>query len=93
MVNGHVLPQRQFTVVQAAYRSALTEAADVVLPARIWAEQKGHVVNMEGRTLEVRPLLDAPNSIQSDWETILRLGGLMGSALSFDAISEMSLAV
>lgn len=38
-----------FKVVQASYASALTAAADVVLPAATWLEQEGHYVNLEGR--------------------------------------------
>ena len=54
--DGH-LPAAGFTVVQAAYQSAWTEAADVVLPARVWTEKEGHVVNLEGRELPVIALV------------------------------------
>lgn len=93
MPDGQALPPRQFTVVQAAYRSAWTEQADVVLPDRIWAEQKGHVVNMEGHNLAVLPLLEAPKSVHAPWETLLRLSVRMGVALSYDEVSEISMAL
>ncbi len=41
-----------FKVVQASYDSALTAAADVVLPATIWLEQSGHYLSTDGRLLE-----------------------------------------
>lgn len=84
---------RKFTVVQAAYQSAWTQQADVVLPARIWSEQTGHVVNMEGQSLPVTPLVQAPKSIYADWEALLQLSTRMGYALSYEEIAEISLAV
>ena len=58
--DGQALPQSEFTVVQAACRSPWTDAADVVLPSPTWAEQRGHIVNLEGRRLPVVPLLTPP---------------------------------
>lgn len=57
---GAAAPEAAFTIVQAAYRSAWTERADVVFPARLWSETSGHVVNLEGRTLTVSPFIEAP---------------------------------
>jgi formate dehydrogenase major subunit len=91
--NGNGLPKREFTVVQAVYESAWTKAADVVLPGVTWAEQKGHMVNMEGRCIPVAPLLAAPKSVHAGWETLLRLSVRMGYALSYDEISEISAAL
>jgi formate dehydrogenase major subunit len=86
-------PARGFTVVQAAYGSRWTEAADVVLPARIWSEQTGHVINLEGKGQPVTPLIQAPKSVHADWETLLQLSTRMGYALSYDEISDISRAV
>ena len=58
--DGQALPQSEFTVVQAACRSPWTDAADVVLPSPTWAEQRGHIVNLEGRRLPVVQLLQLP---------------------------------
>jgi len=91
--HGMALPETKFKVVQAAYQNAWTEAADVVLPAPIWAEQKGHVVNMEGRSVAVLPLVTAPKQIHADWETLLRLSVRMGYTLSYDEIAEISRTV
>jgi len=43
-------------VVQAGYRSALTDKAAVVLPAAIWCEKSGTITNLEGRRLSLRPV-------------------------------------
>ncbi len=84
---------RDFTVVQAAYQSEWTDQADVVLPARIWSEQTGHVVNLEGQSLPVTPLVQAPKSVHADWETLLQVSMRMGNALSYDEIADISRAV
>jgi predicted molibdopterin-dependent oxidoreductase YjgC len=67
--DGHV-PVAKFVVVQAAYRSAWTDGADVVLPARLWTEQEGHIVNLEGRELPVVAATVAPASVAADVETL-----------------------
>jgi len=68
--DGRSLPAAEFTVVQAAYRSAWTEAADVVLPSRTWSERSGHIVNIEGRELPVVAFLEAPKGIKTDAATL-----------------------
>lgn len=60
------LPPAKFVVVQAAYQTAWSEAADVVLPALTWAEKSGHVVNIEGRQLPVVPCLQPAAGLQPD---------------------------
>ena len=61
----------------------------MVLPARIWAEQNGHVINLEGKSSPVTPLIQAPKSVHADWETLLQLSTRMGYALSYDEISDI----
>ena len=73
LLDGQALPAARFTVVQAAYRTPLVEAADVVLPALVWTEKDGHIVNLEGRTMPVRPAVRAPETIPADDVTIRRL--------------------
>ena len=68
--DGVQLPARQFTVVHAAYQTAWTETADVVFPGLMWAEKTGHVTNLEGRTLEVRPLIESPPVNCCRWAVI-----------------------
>lgn len=87
------LPPRSFTVVQATYESAWTQQADVVLPAKIWSEQSGHVVNLEGTCLAVTPLVQAPKNIHADWEPLVQLSMRMGHALSYEEIADISMAV
>jgi formate dehydrogenase major subunit len=80
--DGESLPARQFTVVHAAYQSAWTEAADVVLPGLIWSEKSGHITNLEGKTLEVKPLVAAPPHVQPAWKVLLQLSECIGRKLT-----------
>jgi formate dehydrogenase major subunit len=78
----HALPHAEFTVVQAAYRTAWTEAADVVLPAQVWTERAGHVVNVEGRQLPVVPITQAPAGVQADEAALALLADRLGHPLN-----------
>ncbi len=88
--DGQPLPQSEFTVVHAAVRSAWTDAADVVLPSPTWAEQRGHVVNLEGRRLPVVPLLQAPASVPAHGQTFVKLAERMGQTLSPEALVHLA---
>jgi formate dehydrogenase major subunit len=84
--NRALLPARQFTVVHTAYRSAWTESADVVFPGLIWTEKSGHTTNLEGKTLEVRPLIDAPTGVLPTWKVLSMLSERIGRSLTADDI-------
>ena len=87
--NGKALPQAGFTVIQTAYRTAWTEEADVVLPARLWTEKQGTIVNLEGRELPVAPLTEAPRDIHPDWGTLATLSSLMGNAVLYGSMADV----
>jgi formate dehydrogenase major subunit len=59
-----------FTVVQASYHSPLTEQADVLLPAPIWAERRGHVTNLEGRVLPLNAAVRMPAGVRDDADVL-----------------------
>ena len=50
----------EFLVVQASYHGPVVQAADVVLPALIWAEQEGSLYNLEGKKAAVRRAVPIP---------------------------------
>jgi formate dehydrogenase major subunit len=61
-----LLPEIGCVVVQAAYQSQLTDAAKVVLPAAIWCEKSGTVTNLEGRRLNLTPVLPLNGEARDD---------------------------
>jgi len=73
-----------FVVVQAAYASQVTAAADVVFPVETWAEQEGHFVNIEGRAQEARRGLTPPDDVWSSLRVLQSLAQKMGYELTAD---------
>ena len=67
------LPRAGFLVVQAAYQSALTERADVVLPSPMWAERSGHLTNLEGRQRAIEAAFPAPAGVPAEWQPLTAL--------------------
>jgi len=65
----------EFLVVQASYASPLTERADVVLPSPIWAEQSGHLTNLEGKIRRVEAAIAAPDGVPAAPATLQALAG------------------
>lgn len=61
-----LLSQIECVVVQAAYKSALTELATVVLPATAWFEKAGTVTNFEGTALPVRQVIAPRGEVRED---------------------------
>ncbi|MEX2372452.1 MAG: molybdopterin-dependent oxidoreductase, partial [Dehalococcoidia bacterium] len=57
-----------FLVVQDIFMHETAEIADVVLPARSFAEKYGTFTNSERRVQLVRPWADAPGEARDDWE-------------------------
>jgi assimilatory nitrate reductase catalytic subunit len=73
-----------FLVVQASYASAITESANVVLPAAIWAEETGHFINLEGAIQETTISLKATPGSKSNAEILIALAEKMGIQLTND---------
>jgi len=65
-------------IVYASYPSVLTERADVILPATMWAEESGHYLSTDGRLQESKPALIAPEGVRSSLEVINALADLVG---------------
>jgi len=70
-----------FVVAQASYLGPLTEAADVVLPTPIWAEQSGSVTNTEGRVQPVNAALSPPEAAWPAVKVLKALAGRLDMAL------------
>ena len=58
------LEKAPYLVVQAAYISALTEKADVVLPVALWSEQEGHYISLDGRVQKSKQAVNAPEGVR-----------------------------
>jgi anaerobic selenocysteine-containing dehydrogenase len=58
------LEKAPYLVAQASYHSALTEMAQVVLPAVLWSEQAGHYISLDGRLQEARQAVHPPEGVR-----------------------------
>jgi len=66
-----------FKVVQAAYHSALTEQADVVLPTPLWYERTGHVTTLDGVVKPLQAVLPAPADVRDESVVLAQLTALL----------------
>ncbi|MGO1948989.1 MAG: molybdopterin-dependent oxidoreductase [Mycobacteriaceae bacterium] len=85
------LEAAEFVVVQDAYAGSETSAyADVVLPAALWTESEGVMVNSERNLTLTSPLLSAPGDAEPDWMLICRVARAMGcDGFDFSSAAEV----
>jgi sulfite reductase (NADPH) flavoprotein alpha-component len=79
------LETAELVITQDAFAETETNAyADIVLPAAMWAEGDGVLVNSE-RTMTLMPgVVDPPGDALPDWQLIARVAAEMGFADAFD---------
>lgn len=79
------LEAAEFVVTQDVFARTETNAyADVVLPATMWAEAEGVMVNSERNLTLLGQAVDPPGQALPDWQLIARVAGEMGFADAFD---------
>ncbi|WDY59267.1 bifunctional nitrate reductase/sulfite reductase flavoprotein subunit alpha [Pseudomonas sp. PSKL.D1] len=79
------LQQAELVITQDAFLDTETNHyADILLPAALWAEGEGVMINSE-RNLTLMPrAVDAPGDSLPDWQIIARVACAMGYAEAFD---------
>jgi len=78
------LESAEFVLVQDAYADTETNGyADVVLPAAVWAETPGVMINSERNLTLTSPIAAPPGQALADWELIARLAGELGYGEAF----------
>jgi sulfite reductase (NADPH) flavoprotein alpha-component len=86
------LESAELVIAQDAYLDTETnEYADVLLPATLWTESEGVMVNSE-RTLTLhQAAVDAPGQALPDWQIIARIACEMGfsDAFSYDSAADV----
>lgn len=73
-----------FKVVAASYKSELADAADVVLPVEMWAEQAGHYLSLDGRLQEGVSCLKPAEEVRSSLAALQALSVALGITLAGD---------
>jgi len=70
-------------VVQASHDGALTEKAHAVLPAAMWAEVDGTMVNAAGGVQRLRAAVEPPAYARPHWQILVQAARAGGFALDF----------
>jgi len=79
------LEAAELVITQDAYADTETNAyADVMLPAAMWAETDGVMINSERSLTLARQVQDPPGQALPDWELIARVAGELGYGDAFD---------
>ncbi|GAA2602697.1 bifunctional nitrate reductase/sulfite reductase flavoprotein subunit alpha [Dactylosporangium fulvum] len=78
------LERAELVITQDAYAETETNAyADVILPAAMWSEIDGVMINSERNLTLVQQVADPPGQALADWELIARIGVAMGYGDAF----------
>ncbi|MGE7385259.1 molybdopterin-dependent oxidoreductase [Streptomyces sp. NPDC004126] len=78
------LEAAELVITQDVFAETETNAyADVVLPATLWAESDGIMINSERNLTLVQGALDPPGQALPDWQLIARVACAMGYADAF----------
>lgn len=94
------LETAEFVVVQALFRSDLTEQADVVLPAASFLEQDGSTTNFHGKVQNIKQAFrprerrdadgDTIAACAPDWVIFTKLAQLLGAEWNITSVLEWS---
>jgi NADPH-dependent sulfite reductase flavoprotein alpha-component len=86
------LESAELVIAQDAFFETETnEYADVLLPAALWAESEGVMVNSERNLTLFQPAVKAPGQAIPDWQIIARIACEMGysEAFSYDSAEDV----
>ncbi len=72
------LPKAGPIIAIATHRSAITERADIVLPALMHHEMEGVLVSTTGRAQRLRPAARGPEDAAAAWELLIALSHRVG---------------
>ncbi|MCF8588311.1 bifunctional nitrate reductase/sulfite reductase flavoprotein subunit alpha [Gordonia liuliyuniae] len=79
------LEAADLVVVQEAFDGVETAAyADILLPAALWSETDGVMINSERNLTLCRPAVAPPGDSRPDWRLIADVGAAMGCGDAFD---------
>ena len=78
------LSNLELLVVQDLFLTETAKLADVVLPARCFAEKEGTFSNTERRVQRIRKAVEPPGEARYDWEITGEIASKMGYAMTYD---------
>ncbi|MBP2132688.1 formate dehydrogenase major subunit [Methanomicrobium sp. W14] len=75
----------EFVVVQDSFLTGTAKAADVVLPAAVFAEVDGTVTNAERRIQLVRKAQEPAENVKANWQIIADVAAKLGADFGFES--------
>jgi predicted molibdopterin-dependent oxidoreductase YjgC len=82
-----------FLAVQAVVTSALTDAADVVLPGAAFVEKDAVFTNADNRVQAASRAIAPPGDAREDWEILARLARALGVSLPYKSAADVRAAI
>ena len=82
-----------FMVVQDIFLTETAQLADVVLPAKTFAEKDGLFTNTERRAQRLRTALKAPGQAKDDWVIIQDIANAMGADWTYTSAHDIQLEI
>jgi len=76
-------------VVQAVVSSALTAAADLVLPGSAWVEKDALYTNDQGHVQAASRVFAAPGEANDDWRILRDVGLALGATIGLDSAEDV----
>ena len=73
----------QTLVVQGVLKSALVEAADIVLPGSAFVEKDATYTNATGHVQTASRVIEPPGDAVEDWQVLAKLGIVFGNNVSY----------
>jgi NADH-quinone oxidoreductase subunit G len=80
-------------VVQGVLQSALTNAADVVLPGSAWVEKDVTFTNATGHVQASSRVIERPGEAGEDWQILMKLGIVFDVAVNFASADAIRAAI
>jgi NADH-quinone oxidoreductase subunit G len=80
-------------VVQGVVASALTEAADFVLPGTTWIEKDASYTNDQGHVQAASRAIAPPGEALEDWQILVNLARALGLPMAYESSNEVRRAL
>jgi NADH-quinone oxidoreductase subunit G len=95
---GWIVEARQsgrlgFLVVQGVLESALTRAADIVLPGAAWVEKDAAYTNMQGRLQRTSQTILPFGEAREDWLILSQVAAAAGTGIRFASVQALREAI
>jgi len=85
---SEALRHARSVIAISMFDDASTGAADVVLPAEVYAEKEGTVTHPDGRLQRLRPAVPRPDLVRPMWQVLAELSARLGEETGIDSAPE-----